>query len=357
MTIFRRVTVVTEPTSAEVTVNGERVGFSPCEFVLTSGKNAISISKIGFLTYKEMILVSDNSDNSDRNIDLTLEKGFPILIESDRSDLQIVVKRGDTVVSEGMVTPAKLTLPYGKYNIELLNYGNKRRFKGKVEFSPGSDTIKLPCYSYGTFSVLVADVYYFAKPQLKIEGDSYYTHLGNIHFGRFNLLPGLATSIGRYSAFLLNKDKKGTVVDIETENTRKRKPWMGNLSVLTNCEFRAGGAILHNLDVSAVGSFAYYPSWKWLFKEKTAFNHLQGTEFFIGVEFTTHLSYANVNIKIGQEFWGNGKLKYYEGSTKVKEEKFKLSTFSFTVGISLGQAIYSSNNMLRIWQKPWTAKY
>ena len=361
MSQFKQVTVITEPSNAEVFDNGVRMGFSPCNFALKAGEHFISVAKTGYLTYREKIVVSETGYNPERNIELALEKSYPLWLQSEKDGLAVVVKRGKSIVlAEKLYTPAKLMLPYGTYDIRLLNVYGKRNFKGNVNFSAENDTIKLPCYSKGTFTVLLAD-YYCSKPQARIEiplngkPGFYYTLLGNAQFGRFNLFPGLSTSIGRFTAFSLNEDKKTDKIEkADDSGSKPRSEWMFNFSVLfTNYEFRAGGSIVRNLDVCAMGAFAYYPRWGGLI-EGLDFNYFDGIEGFIGVELATRISVANVNIKIGKEFWRNGNFNYQ--GIKVPE-KFTLSKFGITMGVTLGRAIHSNNNMVRIWNKPLVSKY
>ena len=356
MTVFKHVSVATEPAGAEVVVNGLRMGFSPCDLILLPGKNALAVSKIGFLPYKETIVVYEAGENPYREINLKLEKCFPAMLTSERENLRVVVSRGDTVVSEGLTTPAKLMLPYGTYRVKLLNDNGMKCFKGKVKITQVRDSVKLPCYSYGTFSILVAD-FYLNMPTMKAGG---YDHLGNIHFGRFNLFPGFSTSIVRFSAFSLKNKKESVTFNKDgTEYAYERKTMTGNLSPAGfNCEFRTGGAILRNLDISAVGAFAYYPSWEKKVLKNFDLDYLTGAEIFAGVEFATRFSFANLNIKIGYEFWKAGELKYYvEDLKEYKSEKFELGSFCFSMGFSFGLVNHKANNMLRLWKKPWVAKY
>jgi len=83
---------------------------------------------------------------------------------------------------------------------------------------------------------------------------------------------------------------------------------------------------------------------------------------FFGIEFSSRISYLNVNMKLGKELY-KGNYNFYinekakDASDKFYSEKFDFSGIVFTLGFTLGDHISRGNNMLRIWNKPLISDY
>jgi hypothetical protein len=345
------------PAGAEIFVNGEKVGFIPSDSILLKeGPDTVVIRKNGFWDYKK-IIVADKTNNP--TIDVTLEPTYPIEIKSSEEDSlkMVITKSGDTI-SSGMIIPAKLQLPVGKYKLTLFK-NNSKIYPVNFTHSPEQAVIDVPVFSKRTFTTLVAD-FFASHPKAETGQENekslnYYDLMYDFQFGRFNLFPGLSTSILRSSMFSITKDFKKEIIatepSSEIENTNQ-DIYPANLFSLSclflNGEFRIGGYPTKFLGVCALGSYVWYPP----FSKLIQFSHINGQEIFIGVEITSRISYFNANIKIGQEIY-KGKYNYLLKITDEKKQffsnPFTVNNFVITMGITLGKKRSNSNNMLKVW--------
>ncbi len=374
MTVFKQFRIVSAPPAAEIFVNGEREGFTPADIFLNEGKHEVTVKKSGFLEFKKTLVISPTGNNLTDTIICTLSPNYPITVKSEEDHLKIVVKKGNEVISTGSYeTPAELQLPYGNYQLQLLDANHKTRFKGKFRHD-GSTKVDAPCYSMGTFTALVGD-YFVTSPEAKTSDSystdaSFYNLMATAHFGRFTLFPGLSTSLIKGAAFKLNDQWKGKPLGVQVEGTNNIPLYddylFGLSGLFINGEFRLGGSIVKNLDMDFVGTYAWYPE----LKAFLPMSHIDGAEMFFGLEFSTRISYFNVNFKLGQEMF-KGNYNFYankdgesmtlpnqnETDEKFWSRPFDLSNFVFTVGFTLGEKVSRGNNMLRLWQKPLVSSY
>ena len=366
MGIFVRCRITSEPLGAEVYLNGNMIGIlteknSVFERNLMEGKNDIIIRRSGFRDYTQEIIVSKATDKQ-LEIHAKLEHHHSIRIQSERAGLDIIVKRGREIISFGNKTPADILLPHGQYTLVLRDTTPGNRYYGNLVFDGAKNVVDVPCYSWGTFTTLVAD-YFFVGPKSTAD-INYYNLMTKFHFGRFNILPGLSTSILRASMFSVNDRYKGLDIEANVDDKNvnvdnaKYSNMMFSLSCLfINGEFRLGGYFFKHLGVSAIASYAWSPHLSFI-----PFSHISGHELFTGIEVTSRISILNFNIKIGKQmYWGNCNFLVNKDAKPISiaggesyKDKFystpiNLDGFAVSVGMTLGRSISYGNNTLRLW--------
>ncbi|MFV0489350.1 MAG: hypothetical protein ACK5NL_19515, partial [Vibrio fluvialis] len=147
------------------------------------------------------------------------------------------------------------------------------------------------------------------------------------------------------------------------DNTKYPQYMFAATPLFLNWEFRTGVSILKQLDVAALGSYAYYPQ---LIKY-IPFNHVSGQQMFFGVEISSRISVLNANIKIGKQILSGGKYNFLvvpsedfsleDHTDKYNVVETKMSQFIVSVGFTLGDKVSRNNNMLRIKKKPILTNY
>ncbi len=368
MKLYKEYYVSTVPEGAEVLVDDKREGFTPANIFLNEGKHVVTIRKTGYLDEVRNITISGKGSSEPDTIRYNMEENYPITIRSEEKGLNIIIKNKSREIATGL-TPAEMQLPYGNYKL-ILKEGDSQRFSGSFRHD-GKTSVNAPCYSKGTFSILVGD-YYFNKAfesndTITGKKSKKYGLLADVQLGRFNLFPGLSTSVIKASIFKASNDFGGKVIDAGTGedgkgiNVDKRKYddyMFAGTCLFLNGEFRAGVSILKNLDVCVLGSYAWYPP----LKSILPLDHVDGQEMFFGLELSSRISYLNINMKLGKEIY-KGNYNFYvhekadKNADKFYSEKFDFNGMAFTLGFTLGRKVSKGNNMLRVWNKPLVSNY
>lgn len=360
MFIFREFDLHSDPSGAEIMINNKRRGFTPLKVSLTEGEHELIIRKHGMLDFHKKLVINVNSITGTETITARLETTKNYMIHSEKDSLRIVVKRKGETLYSNLYTPGKVLLPAGKYQMTLYEK-NKKRFSGNVKLDKYEE-ISLPVYSRGTFTSLVADLY--VPSQNSVGQDyNYYSLLASGNFGRFNLFPGFYTSIFKASAFQLKKEFQNTVK--EEEGYKLSDYLVGVSPLFLNGEMRMGGAIMKQLDIAIVGTYAWYPSLtniesSDLNASEWGFHHITGHEGFLGLELSSRISVFNLNIKIGQEiFKGDYVFHYYKDKTRrgFIKTPFEVNNLCMKLGFTLGNKPSKGNNMIRLWYKPIVNNY
>ncbi len=363
----KRFFVNTDPIGAEVLADGEKLGVTPCVISLGKGNHKIELYKQNYLKFKKYLFIGGKGSRFVDTLEYVLTKTTPIYVKSDIKGTDLLIKNHeDTVLFEK--TPAELGLPFGKYTIELYNSG-RRSFKGSFK-NTGQQKVKLPCYSKGTFELLAVD-YYFSKPLLTNEEHyDLYHLLATGQFGRFTVFPGFSTSILKASIFKMDKQYKNTTTTIINPQDTLQFKYPNHISAISllflNAEFRIGLPIFRLLDISALGTYTYYPN----FTKNGTFHHVSGQDIFIGIELASRFPIGNINIKIGSKMLSNISYNFYTKENKrlslnmnrdysdyYYKVPAKLEQFVVSIGLTLGQDRGYSNNMLRLFKKPLFTNY
>lgn len=108
--IYTTLNVPATPAGAEVYVDGQLVGHTPCRVKILTGLRNIEIIKKGFVTYTDKIELTEGET---MNLDIELSNLLPITIASTpNATVQVNGK------SKGK-TPYSMSVPAGKYKLEL----------------------------------------------------------------------------------------------------------------------------------------------------------------------------------------------------------------------------------------------
>lgn len=347
MQVARKINFETTPSSAEVLVDGNRIGFTPVSTLANAGSHEILIKKGGFATEKILKIISENTPDEEtvkynlRSVNLlniTSEKaGLAIIIEGKKENQNIAIENTS-------VTPASIPLPYGKYGISLMD-GKKSVYKSTINHIPQiTQRGKLPNYSRSSFHLLEANI--GTKQKSGNLGDiKKFTDIDNFEasFGRIHVFPGSGLS-----SALLNVDYK--LIETDSINFKTIAPYFFFL----NWDWRIGGSILRQVDVNLLGRAKYTPGLKILNKNIPELADVEMQNYFYGFEVSTRLSYFNLNFRFGKQI-NIGKLNYWD---VIKEDYIstvdlgKQEKWMGSVGITLNGKVYKSNNMLRLWDKP-----
>lgn len=375
MHLFKQYQIASNPTGAEIIIDGKRKGFTPALLSFKEGQHKLTLRKYGYLDHKKDINVDSENHTEIDTIQHQFEKNTPLYISSERKGLSLLIKRGKDTVFVGK-TPSKLELPKGKYRVYTSEFG-QNTFRGNIHNKGNNPKIKLPSYSRGTFTVLLGD-YFYSKPKLvpTNKRNIVYELLATANFGRFNLFPGLSTSILKASVFqgddkLTDDDIDIPIVSVKEEdktkliNERKYPKYIFGVSpIFLNGEFRIGAPIFRQLDIAALGAFTFYPK----LTNLIGYDHFDGQEIFVGIELSSRIFALNANIKIGQKIFQNASYNYYLGKkdgftfTDVYREHYvslpvELNQFLISVGFTLGEGASRANNMIRVVKKPIFANY
>jgi hypothetical protein len=373
MTVYREYYIQSNPSGAEIQVNGEGFGFTPGLISLNEGKHHVILKKTGYFEHKRTFDIKTSGNLCD-TVSCELALNYPIRIKAEESGLNILVTKGNDTLSYGNTTPAELMLPYGVYKLKLLE-GNKKRFSGSFRHD-GATQVNAPVYSMGTFTALAGD-YFLSSPEAltKEKGkkdENLYNLLATAQIGRFNLFPGLSTSLVHVSFFDLNKKYKNKLIDaqkdglnLNVDDAKYQSTMFAFSAIFLNGEFRMGGSVLKELDICALGKYVWYPN-------LTSFmpmSHIDGSQMFFGIEISSRISCFNVNLKLGQEIY-NGNYNFLvnedeqtmtsptgSSADKFYKKPFELSNFVCKIGFTLGEKRSKGNNMLRLWSKPFISGY
>ncbi len=338
MEVSKEVTFFSKPNRAEVLINDERVGFTPVTTLMPAGYHNILIKKSGYSSQKLIKHIDERSEITKDTVVIVLLNNYPLSIISEKKGLEIKLDPLDHSNLELTVnskTPSKILVPYGHYELSLINRG-RTTFKGTINHNEGrKKDIIIPSYSHTSITAITADF---------INIDNY-----EISLGRSALFPstGLSTS-------LVNIQYNNFVID-----SVEYKTFIPHVFLL-NWDWRLGGSILRQLDVCVLGRVRWTPGMQIIdFHLDDKYFDATMWSYFYGIEISSRISYFNANIKIGQQIfngtvniWDNTEGEFTENGINVDIENLVIS-----IGITISGKVFKSNNMLRLWRKPFVGDY
>jgi hypothetical protein len=339
MGVAKKLLFETDPSNAEVIMDGERIGFTPLPFTISAGNHLLTFHKNGFASEKFTKLIDDKSPAED-TIMFKLQTTNPLSIKSEEEGLQLRMKGTGELknieIDSTLKTPAILQLPYGKYKV-YVNKANRNVYHGTITHSKDLKSRVIPVYSKTSFQLLSAN--YISKDNF--EGS----------FGRICMIPGtgLSTSI-------FNVEYKVTDVKIDSGNysINYRFKTLAPYVFLLNWDWRVGGSIFRQLDVNFLGRAKYTPGLKSVSINLSGFEDVNMQNYFYGFEISTRLSYFNISFRYGKQI-NVGKINYWE----VTSDSYYKNSFNIhesrtvgSIGITFNGLISRANNMLRLWNKP-----
>lgn len=357
MQVARKINFETDPSSAEVLMDGSRIGFTPVTSLANAGEHDILIKKSGFATEKIVKLINETTPDEE-TVKVKLRSVNPLDIRSEREGLLVnLVGTKDLrniEIDNTLKSPASIPLPYGKYKISLTD-GNKVYYKSTINHS--SEIIKrgkIPCYSKSSFHVLSGN--YVNKDNFEAS------------FGRIVVFPGSGLSSALINVDYMNLDST-RVMDVNnilasntmsfqdtivrTLSANYGRTLAPNIFFL-NWDWRIGGSVFRQLDVNFLGRAKYTPGLKFVSVNIPDFSDVEMQYYFYGIEVSSRWSGINLNFRFGKEiktgnlnYWDEKTSKYSDVKIPIKEDRLIAS-----VGITLNGKVFKSNNMLRLWNKP-----
>jgi hypothetical protein len=362
MLVARTINFVTDPPNAEVVMDGNRIGFTPTTSIANAGNHEIVIRKSGFATEKMTKLISEKTPDEE-TVKLGLRAVSLLNINSEREGLQVNIKgkkeNENIAIEEKFITPANIPLPFGKYNISLGD-GKKTYYRSTVNHIPQiTRRGKLPYYSRSSFRLLEANIGLTQKSGdistiRKIDDIDNF----EVSFGRIVVFPNSGLS-----SALLNVDYK--LIETDSISFKTLAP---NIFFL-NWDWRIGGSVLRQLDVNFLGKVKYTQGLMRLGVRIPGFADVEMLNYFYGIEVSTRLSYFNINFRTGMQvrdmgklnYWAenDGKYGYFDKAKNVFIENKGLpipklrEEWIGSIGITLNGKVSGSNQMLRLWNKPF----
>jgi len=359
MIAARKISFSTNPTYAEVLMDHESIGFTPCSIIAKAGNHGFIVRKDGFATEKLSRVINELSAENDF-INLDLHPVDQIIIRGEEKGLLVHLKGLGSIanieIDSTSRTPANLLLPYGKYEISL---SKDKRDVYKSTITHSQEIYKrgiLPNYSRTSFHFLTGS--YENK-------DNYEASLGRIYiFPRL----GLSTALINVDyKFLQLKTDSITYDSIPPGYKNPKSPdTLYSFNTLApnifflNWEWRLGGAVLRQLDVNLLGRAKYSPGLTLLNKPPKILNDpnysvVEMQNYFFGVEISSRLSYLNVCLRFGRQF-NIGKVNVWDADkgtyVNAPMEKINESRNVATIGVTINGKVFKSNNMLRLWNRP-----
>ena len=339
MEVSRKVTFVTTPSRAEVFINDERVGFTPYTTLLAAGYHNILLKKSAYSSQKLVKYIDERSSILSDTVKVKLLIKYPLKINSEKEGLDIKLIPLDyknLELNYSAKTQGEILVPYGHYELSLVDNG-KITFKGKIDHNENRKQDRIiPSYSKTSFTYLTGDF---------ISSDNY-----QASFGRACLFPaaGLSTSLVNVQVYNFN---------INNVEYKTLIPYV----FLLNWEWRLGGSILRQLDVCVLGSVKWTPGLKIFdFHLDDEYYDASMWNYFYGIEISSRISFFNANIKIGKQMF-NGTVNIWDNTTEeydaAREIPVDVDNFIISVGVTITGKVFKSNNMLRLWRKPFVGKY
>ena len=321
------------PEQANLFIDGQLLGKTPWEGMLNEGKHKVKIERPGYTPFEEPITVRKSERVNEFSIDLT--KIHPITIDCEEDSLLVVVRQGNTVISEGKKTPALLQLPFSDQNYQLRLYrkrGNRPAYRGALSFKgEGKMTHRVRTHGNRQFYVLTAEIqtYDYVNKRFALYNPQ-------VELFRASIFPGFTLPLIKASAFGVNSEP--SVGSMFRDNGFRL-----GVSLLTNAEFRMGGAITDWMDVAALGTFSWYPNWNKIVPDLVSGIPFltTGMDYFAGIEFSTRIPVFLCKVKTGCQWYNiEGLAVPWTGNKPF---------FVVSLGFSLGDRWAWGENIIRLF--------
>ena len=381
---FAAYTISSEPAYCKVYLNGKYQGATPVRLILNEGEHTVRFEKNGFYPLEKKIKTDFSEvEHADS---ISLVQAFPLLVTADRDSLGITISQGrgknKFIYADGVKTPATVEIPISNkpYKIELTRSNLKKAWRGNMLFNSPERNHK-NILSWGTKSPVLSGEWYLLPPVANFSNTDFkkgFKRLGDFKFATLALFPGMSTSLINASLYWESDIQENCIypevpatsgltsipaLTPESEGYQNTT-WIPALTLLfLNEEFRMGGAILPNLDVNMLATYAWYPSLQFLHSldPKLSLTHMSGHDVFLGAELNSRIPVFNVHVKAGmQAFFGEANIRR-PGTLPKERVEYRYVTVPYTVqavndiqfvvslGFTLGGGESKGQNILRIF--------
>ena len=351
--------IFSEPEGASVIFDGVKKWQTPVQDVrIPCGLHSLKVVKDGYLSFNENVYLRPEGDS----LDIYLQKAYPLEVKSDLDNLNIIFidRKSHTVIKTDSLTNSTVQIPYGKYYLELRRFnaydkskdeikalekkaGQKDlAYRGRVDFNENKKSIYR--LTFQDNSSFLKGNYFLTGIKLGSEGSANmgYRYMANAGLINLSFIPGYTTSVARVALFT-------------PEDKADNSMYLSASCIFLNGEFRVGGSIIDGLDANANISYSWTPDITELCeKNNWELPYVSGTDLFLGVEVSSRIKVFNVNLKIGEQLFINGKLNRPatnatsgNGHYDVQNFGGVQSAFVISVGFTLGSS--RGNRMIRLF--------
>ena len=347
----RALTLITDPSGADIFVDGVNSGKSNFKKNIDVGIHKIKISKKNYSDVNDTINVKcDSEDTIERWYNLKLNL-FSYIINSEVQGSDVYIKqlhpfRGNSYVV--CKTPDTIGLSFGKYKIKIKGKGC--RYKTAINVPLKKPPRKYPAYPYVNISLM--EINYnmydynlyknlFTDPLIKWGGKNNFKLLNEDFNQNFQ------ADLLKYGIWGFNFSFIG-FYPFSIDN----KVYTPVSFLFTDPEFKTGGALFRKIDICAVGQCIYA-------KNVDNTHILSGDNkgdvlsYYTGMELRTRFSrkdFINFFIRYGyKQDYLNCKIYNLKNFWEPVSEKSN-GNFMLSAGITLMS--FGNNQLLRLWYKP-----
>lgn len=346
---FLQSKVVSTPVGAEVYVDNVLVGHTPAVVNLTDGEHDIEVRMHNYFSYKERVKIRHDRE---KNFDVTLHKIHPLHVSCDDDNIAMSLRQGNKYVATDVILPNEVSVPYGRYTLELWRPNGKRAYKTTINHTEKSGKFNLMTFPTAHHHIL--GLTYGLSTSAMNDFDNIYSPMATAILGQLQIAPGLSTNVIRASLYSINADHKDKKIAKEGQyNAMTYYDYLLGLSCLfINADFRIGGAVIRNIDVSLLASYAWMPP----LTEILPFSHISGHDVFVGAEFSSRIPYFNLSVRAGWQMVSGFNHISRKSANSIEKpadsyvsDPLNISNFVISVSATLGGKNSKGNNILRLF--------
>lgn len=348
-----------EPEGASVILDGVKRWHTPVQDVrIPCGLHSLKVVKDGYLSFNDDVYFRTEGDS----LDIFMQKAYPLEVKSDMKKLNIVFidRTTKAVIKTDSLTNSTVQIPYGKYYLELRRFNAydkskdeikalEKRFgkkdlayRGRLDFNETKKSIYRLMFQDNS-SFLKGN--YFLSGMTLDSGSSVntgYRYLANAGLINLSFIPGYTTSLVRVALF-------------SPEDIADNHMYLAASCLFLNGEFRVGGSIIEGLDANANISYSWTPDISGIcVKNKWNLSYVSGTDLFLGAEISSRIKVFNVDLKIGEQLFINGKLNRPATGVTSSDRHYDAqsfegvqSAFVISAGFTFGST--RGNRMIRLF--------
>ena len=351
---------VTEPSMANVILDGKLMGVTPLDLKLLDGEHKVKIEKEGYDSYEANIVTDLTPDVHEVNVPIA--KSYPFRLTSDEENTYATVAGGDKTYIKDERLPYTLNLPYSEapYKLVVRHSDNRLAYRKNIRFnSKSKDHFNVKTWSRYNVQALGGNYYLNEISLFDDAAFKGYRYIADASLMKFKFFNGFSTSVVKGALYLA--DDNDEALNIPAEGDREALSLTGddNVNMLfflspifLNGELRIGGGLTDFIDAGLLAGYAWCP--RLCFAGE--YTHISGADIFVGAEVCSRLHSININLKCGIQVF-KGEANYYvkgQSNSGSKDydwyhKNIDRSQFVVSVGFSLGGKDSKGNNYLRVF--------